>query len=448
MLSAGAAGGDDALMPTFHAGPEVLELIREVVREVERLEDDLVQMCRDLVRINTVNPYAGAGPTGLEKHGQQYLQPIMESLGGAAHLFEPPPDVFDRFGICAPRDRHWKDRPNLVTTFDLGPGPRVIINSHMDTVGVADMAFDPFCADVREGRIYGRGTSDDKGGMAAGVIAIRAVLEFRDRLRGTIIHESVVDEECSGSGAGTLACCLAGYSGDEAVVIDGGGLEILRGCGGCLTAAVKVFGRSGHAARGGVNAIDKAVLIKEAIDGFKRQREAADPDALVNLGVFRAGEHPAVVPGSAELGLNMVYAIAEAAENERTGGRWSGDAVRKEFERCIRAAESRDPWLADHPSEIEWVKDLVPFETPADAPLVLRLAAAGSAALGRSLSVGIMSAWGDAANIARYGGVPAVFFGPGTPEAAHAADESVAIQDLVDCAKVVAAYLVLLLAAE
>ncbi len=427
------------------SAPARSELMDAVLAEVDRLEPELIAMCRDLVRINTVNPYAGAGPTGIEGSGQAYLKPVLEDLGGRVHLFEPPPDVFDRLGVCAPRDRSWKGRPNLVTTFELGPGPRTIINSHMDTVGVAGMAFDPFCAEVRDGRIYGRGTSDDKGGMVAGIIALKAALRFRDRLSGTIVHESVVDEECSGSGAGTLACLLAGYTADEAVVIDGGGLEIVRGCGGCLTAGVTVVGRAGHAARGGVNAIDKAIIVKRGLDEFRARRASANPDALVNLGTFHAGEHPAVVPGRADLGLNIVYSIDEAAENEKRRGRWSGDTVREDFERTVRAAEAGDPWLAEHPSGIEWIKDLVPFETPVDAPLVQRLGAAGKVALGRSLSMDIMSAWGDAANLARYGGFPSVFFGPGTPAAAHAADESVAIRDLMDCARVVAAYLCLLL---
>ena len=69
-----------------------------------------------------------------------------------------------------------------------------------------------------------------------GITAIKAVLAFADELAGSIVHESVVDEECNGSGAGTLACTLEGYTGDEAVVIDGGQLIVTRGCQGCLTA--------------------------------------------------------------------------------------------------------------------------------------------------------------------------------------------------------------------
>ena len=250
------------------------DIIRTVMQEVDNLTDEMVEMCRSLVRINTVNPYAGAEPTGLEKHGQEFLKPILEDMGGKTRLFEPPPDIYERMGVIGPKGRSWRDRPNLVTEFVLGPGRRIVINSHMDTVGVEGMVFDPFSADVQDGKIYGRGSSDDKGGMAMGIIAIKAALKCADALTGSIVHESVVDEECSGSGAGTLACSLEGYKGDEALVIDGGELILTRGCQGCLTADVSVQGRSGHAARGGVNAIDKALIVKNAIDRFKNAREA------------------------------------------------------------------------------------------------------------------------------------------------------------------------------
>ncbi|NOZ23469.1 MAG: M20/M25/M40 family metallo-hydrolase [Planctomycetes bacterium] len=417
------------------------DIVHEVVQEVERLTDDLVEMCRELVKINTVNPYAGAEPTGLEKDGQEFIQPILEGMGGKTRLFEPPPDIYKQMGVIGPKGRSWQDRPNLVTEFDLGPGRRIVLNSHMDTVGAAGMAFDPFCADVKDGKIYGRGSSDDKGGMAMGIIAIKAALKFSDALSGTVVHQSVVDEECSGSGAGTLACVLEGYTGDEAVVIDGSELIVMRGCQGCLTADVKIHGRSGHAARGGVNAIDKALVVKGGIDRFKAEREAKYPDCLVNLGVFNAGVHPAVVPGSATLSLNMVYRIEEAVANDEAGFGWGGLSVRDAFEDAIHTADESDEWLREHPSNVEWVKDLVPFETPENTPLLQDIRAAHETALGRAPEVKIMSAWADGANLAQYGRTPTVLFGPGTKNAAHSDDETVAIRDLIDGAKVIAAYL-------
>ena len=415
--------------------------MREILDEVDRLAEELIELCRSLVRINTVNPYAGAGITGIEGDGQAFIQPLLVEMGGQTQLFEPPADIFARMGAIGPKDRQWKGRPNLVTRFDLGPGKRIIINSHMDTVGVADMDFDPFCADLRNGTIFGRGSSDDKGGIAMGIIAIKAVLKFADAISGTIIHQSVVDEECSGSGAGTLACCLEGYDADEAIVIDGQGLTVTRGCQGCLTADVTVLGKGGHAALGGVNAIDKAVIITNAIDRFKRAREANYPDCLVNLGIFNAGTHAAVVPASAKLSLNIVYAIEEALANEQATGTWDGSSVRRAFADAIHEAGESDDWMRDHPAQVEWVKDLVPFETPEDAPVVRGLCTAYQATLAEAPEVDIMNAWGDAANMMRYGGVPAVFFGPGTPGKSHAQDETVEVDDLVKGAKVIAAYL-------
>jgi len=417
------------------------DIVREVQREVDDLAEELVETARALIRINTVNPYAGAGPTGFEKDGQAFIKPILENLGGKTRLFEPPPDIFDQMGVIGPKGRSWKGRPNLVTEFDLGPGKRILINSHMDTVGVEGMQFDPFSADVKDGKVFGRGSSDDKGGMVMGIIAIKAALKFADALTGSIVHESVVDEECSGSGAGTLACCLEGYAGDEAIVIDGGGLNVTRGCQGCLTADVRVHGKGGHAARGGVNAIDKAVVVKQAIDAFKAAREAKYPNCLVNLGVFNAGSHPAVVPDLATLSLNIVYRVMEAAENEQGGRGWNGASVREAFSSAIAQADASDPWLRAHASDVEWVKDLVPFETPEDAPVVRNLCQAYEAAAGGPPTIDVLDAWGDAANIARYSHVPAVFFGPGTDGAAHAQDETVEIEDLVTGAKVVAVYL-------
>ncbi|MCP4639828.1 MAG: M20/M25/M40 family metallo-hydrolase [bacterium] len=417
------------------------DLVRAVIDEVDRLTDEAVDLCRSLVRINTVNPYAGAGPTGSEGDGQAHIQRILESLGGNTRLFEPPPDIYDRMGVIGPRGRSWKGRPNLVTEFDYGPGPRIIVNSHMDTVGVDEMDFDPFCADVKDGKIYGRGSSDDKGGMTMGIMAIKALSKFADSLSGSIIHQSVVDEECSGGGAGTLACCLEGYSADEAIVVDGQELAVTRGCEGVLTATVTVHGKGGHAAMGGVNAIDKAVHVKHAIDRFKAEREAVDPGRLVNLGILHSGSHAAVVPSSATLSLNIIYGLDEAAANEAAGHGWNGSSVRDQFEAAIREADQTDDFLRDHPSTIEWDKDLPPFETPADADLVTGLCDSYKTATGDDPRVIKMKAWGDCAHVSRQLGIPAVMFSCGTRHAAHTQHETVEIADIVKGAKVVAAYL-------
>ncbi|NSW55510.1 MAG: M20/M25/M40 family metallo-hydrolase [Armatimonadetes bacterium] len=414
-----------------------------LIEAVAEDRDRIVDLCRNLCRINTVNPYAGDANACGEKPGQEFLAPILEGLGARVTLFDCPDDIYPRMGVLGPAERNFRDRPNLVAEFDFGgPGPTVIINGHMDTVGVDSMSIDPLAAEVREGRIWGRGTSDCKGGITTAVSALRCLAESGVNLRGRVIFESVVDEECNGSGAGTLACLDAGYVGDVAVFVDGNDDALTLGCSGCLTADLHVEGLEGHAAYGtGVSAIEKALTVKAAIDEFKRDRETARPDARVNLGIFRAGVHPAVVPGSAYLSLNCVYEVDEAAQALERTGVWGAEPIRKSFEALVRAAESADPWLAEHPSRITWVKDLIPFSGPEDMPLAARVETAYSAVTGRLPARRHMLGWSDASYYSALGRIPTVLYGPGVTGKPHSPDEYVEIDNLVRCTQVLALFL-------
>ena len=216
---------------------------KKIMAEVDRLSDEMVEICRNLVQVNTVNPYSG------------------DPNPGKTRMIDTPADIYERMGVIGPKGREFAGRPNLVGEFTFGSGgKRIIINGHMDTVAVTGMEIKPFSGEVRDGKIWGRGASDCKGPLAAGLIAIKALLSAADTLSGSIVYESVMDEECSGSGAGTLTCCNEGYTGDMAIVVDGSGLIITHGCSGCLTADVTVFGQGGHAAVGGISAIDKGFI--------------------------------------------------------------------------------------------------------------------------------------------------------------------------------------------
>lgn len=417
-------------------------IVKEICRKVDSLKNELVELCSGLVQINTVNPYAGGEITGSEKDGQLFLKSFMEEMDAKTKLFEPPPDIYKHTGVMGPVGRSWKGRPNLVSVFTFGKkGRKIVINSHMDTVGVTEMTIPPFSGSMKGGRIYGRGSSDDKGGMATGIIAIKAILDFADELDGEIIHQSVVDEECSGCGAGTLACLLYNYTGDEAVVIDGGGLKIVHGCQGVVTGLIKVTGLSGHAAyAGGVNAIEKALVVINEIKKFKENRMKKYPSCRFNLGMFLSGVQPSVVPGKAELGFNICYSAEEAEYNNRHGNGWNGSSVRKEFEHYINKTSSQDNWLQKHPARIEWTKDLVPFVTDIHSPVVRELQKSCYLVLGKRVIPMISPAWLDAANIAKFG-IPVVAFGPASKNQAHSSAESICISDMVQCAKIMAVYL-------
>ena len=419
-----------------------MNLKERILKQIELLSDEMVELCQALVRVNTVNPYSGDANPGNETNGQVILKPILEEMGAAVRTFETPVGIYEMMGVIGPKNREFAERQNLVAEFDFGSGgKRVILNGHMDTVSTTGMKIEPFSGEVKDGKIWGRGTSDCKGNLATALTAIRALLPFADELSGSIVYESVADEECSGSGAGTLTCCYEGYKGDMAVVVDGSGLKITYGCGGCLTSDIIVSGEGGHAARGGISAIDKALVVKEAIDNLKRERESANPDSKLNLGIFNSGVHSAVVPSSAHMSLNLVYALEEARKAEADGQGFGGREIRDDFERRIRQREERDVWLKEHPSQIEWVKDLLPFETPMTDPLVQDLREAYVRMIASEPEMGKTNAWLDASWLNHFAGTPVVAFGAGKTGTAHADVEYIVIDDMKTSAKVLAYFL-------
>ncbi|MBI3946407.1 MAG: M20/M25/M40 family metallo-hydrolase [Armatimonadetes bacterium] len=409
----------------------------------EALAEETIALTRALVRANTVNPYSGDPTRGNEGNGQAIIEPILRDLGARIERFDCPPDVYAQAGVLGPKGREFAGRPNVQADLRFGGGgPRALLQAHMDTVGTSDMTIDPFSAEVRDGRIRGRGASDCKGGIAATLTALRVLREFAGSLRGSVLFQSVVDEECNGGGAGAMACCLRGLQADFGIVTDGFGPLITRGYSGVLTVELRVPGVSGHAAWPlGVSAIEKALVVKEALDQFKRDREGSRRFAQVNLGIFRAGIHPAIIPGEALLALNLSYPMEDARAARAAGAGFGGGPIRAEFEQRIRAREAADPFLAAHPSAITWVKDLIPFETPAEHPLVTGLAETHRRILGRDPEVTVSGAWSDASYLPRLCGIPTVVYGAGTPGKAHSHDEYAEVSRIVDTSKVLAAYL-------
>jgi acetylornithine deacetylase len=414
-----------------------------VVKCVESRRDEIISLAQQLVRTNTVNPYSGDPPErcGGEAAGQAVIEPLLAGIGARVEKFDCPANIYAAMGVLGPKKRNFRGRPNLVAEIPFGPGcQRGLLMFHMDTVGVTGMTIPPHAGDIRDGKLYGRGASDCRGGIAAAIVAARVLHQFRDKLRGSLTIFSVVDEECNGGGAGALACIqrlrkapppVTGCSPlfNFAICTDGGP-SVTRGFGGVITAELRVRGRGGHAAMpGGVNAIDKAVLVKSAVDAFKRERESAGPGKRVNLGIFRAGVHPAVIPGEALLAFNASTTVADDSAKVRT-----------RFEQVLRQQESRDPWLREHPSALEWIKDLASYETPAEHWLIRDLAATYARVLRQPATVELNPAWSDACWLSR-AGIPTVNYGPGTAGQPHSDGEYAELSPIVDCCKVVTAFL-------
>lgn len=410
--------------------------ISDLPLDLARVASEAVEICRRLIPINTVNPYSGDPDPGGEAPGQAFLAPLLEELGATVTLFEPPPDIYQRMGTLGPAGRVFTGRPNLVAEwrFGRGAGPRILIQGHIDTVGVTGMTIEPFSAKVEGGRIWGRGSTDMKGGMAAAVAALRELARHAAALDGSVVLLSVVDEECDGAGAGSMACVDRGYRGDVAICVDGSGPLITHGCNGVLTCCIHLRTEGGHAARLGsaATAVDKAVEVAAAIRQF-RARRWTEKQAAVNLGVLRSGTHPAVVATQALLAVNIVYTLEEAREAEAAGYGYGGVRVREAFAQAVREVAPE--------AELEWVKDLIPFSTPAQHPIISEFAAQHASVTGTAPALEHMPAWSDACYLAQHGGMPTLIYGAGVPDKAHAPDEYTEIWRVETCAQVLSAYL-------
>jgi acetylornithine deacetylase len=190
-----------------------LEAIEDWVEDNRRA---ILDLNRSLVSIPSENRY----PHGDEKEVQRFVEGYLEELGCTTDTFLPT-DVPGLTGHPAYLDgRSYEARPNVVgKKLGTGGGRSILFSGHMDTVPTGDdpWSVDPFSGVVEEGKQYGLGIFDMKGGMAAAMMAMRALGDLGVRLEGDVTIETVVDEEFGGAN-GTLACRLRGYEADVAIV--------------------------------------------------------------------------------------------------------------------------------------------------------------------------------------------------------------------------------------
>ena len=399
-------------------------------------ENNLIRFCQELVRIPTVNPYSGdKNPSG-ESEGLAYIADYCRRYG--AEIIRIPCDdaCCDRRDLLCPRGRRNEGRENVVAkfVFGSGQGPTLMLDAHMDTVAADSYAGAPFSGELKDGFIHGRGSSDDKSSVSVLMEVIRILCEDgREELDGTLYCCFVTEEECDGSGRGSMACIDALPRPDAAIVLDGAFGTVLSGASGILTVRIEVPGKSGHAAYGAVSAIDQALKLAPAFAKFKSLRPA-EP-GMLNWGVFQSGNHPANVPELAVLGLNLRTLPADADASEAKYGVRSARIVRELFESCVAEAAANDPFLRDNPPKIIWVKDLPGEDCSPWAQDYLQFVRdAWSDALEKTPPMSLLCGWGDLTHFIR-AGIPSAGMGASFPGAPHSAGEKVQVCDLVNAAR-------------
>ncbi len=242
-----------------------------------------------------------------------------------------------------------------------------MFNGHIDVVDIDPLdewQHPPFAGTLVDGRVYGRGACDMKGGVASMVFAAEVLTAAGVQLAGELIVNPVSDEESTGAGGLVSARTLRA---DAAIVTEPTALDVWIACRGSLLATITIPGRSGHAglpARhpdegGAVNAIEKLGVILDAIHRLRdewalryRHPFLSVPDCVPTI--VQGGEWVVSYPSSCRLECHLEY-LPEQADDNGWGAR-----VEQEFEEWIARAAAADPWLAVHPPQISWEMGGVP----------------------------------------------------------------------------------------
>ena len=225
-------------------------------------------------------------------------------------VFEPSDkELREAFAEANP-GHDYKDRPDVVGTLrGTGGGRSLILNGHIDTMPfdhIEEWVTHPLEPKIIDGKLYGRGAGDMKGGLCAALSALYGLQERGVKLKGDVIVESVVDEE--GGGNGTMACILRGYKADAAIISEPTELEIMPAHMGWLFYRIHVKGKALHSSMKwkGVNAIEKMMKIMQALQELERQwcmekRSAILPPPTINFGTIEGGMAGSVVADSCRI---------------------------------------------------------------------------------------------------------------------------------------------------
>jgi acetylornithine deacetylase len=364
--------------------------------------DPTIALLEDLVAIDSVNPSLVSGAPG-EAEIARRVAAECTTAGLAVRVDEIAPG-----------------RPNVVAVCDgHQPGPTLMFCGHLDTVGVAGMD-QPFRPIQRDGRLYGRGAQDMKGGVAAMIGAARQIAEQNICARGRLIVAAVVDEEHASIGAEALA---EGWRADAAVVTEPTDLDIAVAHKGFEWVRVETLGRAAHGSRprDGRDAILRMGRVLSRLEALDRRLQSQRPHPLLGT----ASLHASIINGGRELS-SYPERCSLQIERRTLPGEPIGaglEEVRAILDRLRRADE-------DFVCDASLVFSRVAYELAPSHPLPDMLTRAAQSAGCHPRQVG-MSFWSDAA-ILSAAGVPTVLFGPGGA-GLHSSEEYVRIDDVRAC---------------
>jgi len=320
-------------------------------------------------------------------------------------------------------------RPNLLATVDSGQaGPHLLFCGHTDTVPPnAGSSVDLFAATEKEGRLYGRGTADMKGALAAMAGALVNLAQKKEPALGKVTLAAIIDEEMESLGAEALI--LSGFKSDAAVVGEPTSNRIAIGHKGLEWLTVEFAGRAAHGStpEAGINAISAAAyfvrLVEEELGPeFKKRRDPILGLPVINIGTISGGDQPSTVAAHCAIKLDRRWVTTEAIEQ-----------VFADLESLLVKVRARQPGLETAISRVPGGMATMihgPLTIDPAHPIVKSaqraLADAGRGADGLT----VFPAWTDGALLSREGKIPTIIWGPGELSYAHSPEENIRLEEV------------------
>jgi acetylornithine deacetylase ArgE len=371
---------------------------------------ETAHLLRHLVALPSVNPMGRELPAAIafEARVTDYLEQFFRTLGVP----------FERQPIAPLRE-------NIVARFE-SPGARrtLVLEAHQDTVPIDHMTIEPFGARVEDGRLYGRGACDIKGGMAAMLACFARLVKERPAGCASVIMACLVDEENTMLGVRELV--RRGLRADFAVVAEPTQLNIVHAHKGVTRWHIVTGGRSCHSSSPelGVNAIYRMARLLTAVERFAERLRTGPPDALLgpptlSIGIIEGGTSVNTVPDRCRVEV----------DRRLVGGEVPDDMPRQLAESLINEAGIDFPFEMTPP----WIRE--PALLPRGSEEIVGLLGAAIDAERGSHRVHAVPYGTDAATIA-WSGIPAVVFGPGDIAQAHTRDEWVDLAEVEQAAAI------------
>ena len=399
--------------------------------KIGRTEREIVEKTGEFVSIPTPVP-----PGDNYKEAADWLSTFLEECGADVRILRAPHDLTKTVEaeLNGPR-------LNVVGEYDLGKGPSIIIAGHYDVVPVEESKWNtpPYKQVENDGRLFGRGTADQKGSLISAIISIRELLENEgEPLSGKIIVAATPDEEVGGRAGFGWLIKEKKISADECLITDGGIETLVIAANGTLRMRLKTHGKSGHSSRPwqAKNAIHDMIPVMSSLlrlstkvgkrvsqVKYKSRGEVSNIRPSLNLDVIHAGVKANIIPDECTLLLDRRVAPEEDAKR----------AV-KEIMTAINKEKKRNPELD---LTVEQTFLHTNFVNPSDFRFIRNLKEAYPKITGVEPFVGGTTGALDACYSVQEG-IPTVTFGAARPDSnSHGSNESVLVDDLVRYAQIV-----------